>query len=676
MNVVRIMAMRTFGAWTRSSTVAWSVAFFLAMTGALTVHGLFAFEGARATVAEVWARAAAWTVPPLAALLSMHAWADARATGRLALVLSAPVAERDVFAGRFLGVYLHACVALALSAAVPVFALPWFAPALSPQLSALSFVPAYCGLALEAFFAVAVGCLASACARSAAVAAVSSLAFTLILPYGCFRAALQWSPELRARLAELPSVAHAVDFADAYAPVAAVVFYASFGLFALFAGSKALAANRFAGVRGLFALKCSTALTVGFAFLFSLLACLCVLRFDRTLDLSWGVRRAGFSARTLQILADGRGKTTATCFLSRASRDFRSVTRLLRQLAAESTDLGGAELSVEYVDPRWDLGKASQLARDGVPEGSLVFKRGHRAIVLGVAEADESSCASALQQLSLPARREMVCWTSGHGESAVSDHDAVFGLSDFVRALRQGGYRSETLPADAPLPDDAAAIAVAGARTAFSAAELARLDAFLKKGGRLFVLSDGRSRAGVDALLGRWGVSFASREPVASELDGGGNSPAADFGDHPVTRPLAGTRLVFAAGASAIKAKDAVPLVKDGSGAALAMALERGGELSDDLALRPTRIVVVGDASFALNGALASRANANRAFLLNAFSWLAGLDATTAPDTGADVLCSGLSRDGWFAFGVLAAGAWPVVFVVLALWLAARGRHT
>lgn len=676
MNVVRIMAVRTFGAWTRLSAVAWAIVFFLALTGALTVHGLFAFEGAHTTVAEVWARAAAWTVPLLSALLSMHAWAGARADGRLDLLLSAPVTERSLFVGRFLGVYAHACVALALSAAVPVCVLPRFSSALAPQLSALSFLPAYCGLALEAFFAVAVGCMASACARSAAVAAVLSLALTSLLPYGLFRAVLQWHPVWRGRFAELPAVAHAVDFADAYASVAPVAFYLAFGLFALFAGSKAIACSRFAGVRGLGPLKLSTAATVLMAFVFTGLLCACALRYDRTFDLSWGARRAGFSARTLQILSEGRGRTAVTCFLSRVSRDFRPAARLLRQLAAESEALGGAEIVAEFVDPRWDVGKASKLVREGVAEGSLVFRRGRRMVVLGVAEADESACASALQRLSLPARREVVYWTAGHGESAPGDHDAAFGLSDFVRVLRQGGYRSEILPTDGPWPEDGVAIAVAGARTAFSAAETVRLDAYLKKGGRLFVLTDGRSRAGVDALLGRWGVSFAARDAPLSDLDGGGNSPASDFASHPVTRPLAGTRLVFAADAAGVKAEDSVPLVKDANGIPLAAAIERGGELSGDLALRPTRIVVVGDASFALNGALASRANANLAFLMNAFSWLAGIDASTAPDTGADVLSSGLSRDGWLALGVAAAVAWPALFAMVSLCVIAwRNRR-
>jgi hypothetical protein len=87
----------------------------------------------------------------------------------------------------------------------------------------------------------------------------------------------------------------------------------------------------------------------------------------------------------------------------------------------------------------------------------------------------------------------------------------------------------------------------------------------------------------------------------------------------------------------------------------LAATLERGGGVAKDLAFRPTRIVVVGDATFALNGALARRANANRDFLLNAVAWLAGLDAFTESRTPGNVVATGMDRARWIRFGLLAA---------------------
>ena len=105
----------------------------------------------------------------------------------------------------------------------------------------------------------------------------------------------------------------------------------------------------------------------------------------------------------------------------------------------------------------------------------------------------------------------------------------------------------------------------------------------------------------------------------------------------------------------------------------LAAALERGGGASKELAFRPTRIVVVGDATFALNGALTRRANANRDFLLNAVAWLAGLDAFTESRTPGNVVATGMDRARWIRFGLLAAGG-PAACVLL-LGLAALFRR-
>ena len=88
---------------------------------------------------------------------------------------------------------------------------------------------------------------------------------------------------------------------------------------------------------------------------------------------------------------------------------------------------------------------------------------------------------------------------------------------------------------------------------------------------------------------------------------------------------------------------------------AIAVALERGAGVARDVALRPTRIVVVGDATFVANGALAQRANANRDVFLNSLAWL------------------GMDRARWMRFGV--AGAVVLPLVVLALGLVAAFRR-
>ena len=105
----------------------------------------------------------------------------------------------------------------------------------------------------------------------------------------------------------------------------------------------------------------------------------------------------------------------------------------------------------------------------------------------------------------------------------------------------------------------------------------------------------------------------------------------------------------------------------------LAVALERGGVEAHDLVLRPTRLVVISDATFVANGALATRGNANRDFFLNSIAWLAGLDTLNAVRTPGNVVVTGLDRDGWLRFGNW-TGVLIAVFAGLML-LAARRRR-
>ncbi len=92
-------------------------------------------------VEALWAAAAVPFLPVLAALLTMRLVADERASGRLELLLTAPVLEREVVFGKYLGALLMCGVTLCLYLAIPVVLLPLCASALRGALSALSVMP-------------------------------------------------------------------------------------------------------------------------------------------------------------------------------------------------------------------------------------------------------------------------------------------------------------------------------------------------------------------------------------------------------------------------------------------------------------------------------------------------------------------------------------------------------
>ena len=124
MRAARMVMMRTFGVLAGSLSTSVAIAVFLGVSGGLFAKALLGGEGGLTPVAVLWALSAAPALPVLTAVLTMRLVADERTSGRLELMLSAPVRPRDAVVGKFLGAWLHAALALALYLAVPLLLLP------------------------------------------------------------------------------------------------------------------------------------------------------------------------------------------------------------------------------------------------------------------------------------------------------------------------------------------------------------------------------------------------------------------------------------------------------------------------------------------------------------------------------------------------------------------------
>lgn len=721
MRSVRVMFARTFGKLVLSPTTSVSVAGFLALSGGFFARALYGGEGGATPVAALWAVAATPFLPVLAALLTMRLVADERASGGLDLLLVAPIRERDIVLGKLLGSFAVLGLGIALYLFAPLVVLPFCASGLRESLSLMAFLPAALALALQGLLWCATGVLASACFRHAASAAFSSLLLVLALPYALFAAATAWAPVLRERYASIPYEVHIVDLATGLVSFSTLVFYLALTGFAVFAATKAVACVRLCGRAGR-GLRSSTWLVTGLAFVFTCLVVAFTLRLEFSFELPVRAGEIRMSARTRQILADAQGDVRVTCFMPQKAATFRAVSRLLRGLSATARREGGARLTVEYVDPRWERGRAVELVRMGAEEGSLVFRRGNRRITLPVNElfvsatnkavavgaeglfAGEAACASALLRLSLPVSRETVYWTTGHGETLFDTYSPGNGFSDIARELRRDGYTLERLDLtkSVSVPADCAVLVVAGAREPFSRVEMTRLEGWLRSGGRMLVLASPGPNAGVGSLLADFGVKILPYTVVSPRTLTGTDVVARDFAEHAIMRPLAGGTVVFEAAvplaastAAQSEGTTYTGLVKTDASAwgeseptvrpwtrdattepggplDVAVALERGGGVSRDVALRPTRIVVLGDTSFVSNGALAQRANANRDVFLNSLAWLAGLDALTAPRTPGNAVETGMDRSDWVRFGTGSAVGMPLVVLLFGLIVAIR----
>ena len=109
---------------------------------------------------------------------------------------------------------------------------------------------------------------------------------------------------------------------------------------------------------------------------------------------------------------------------------------------------------------------------------------------------------------------------------------------------------------------------------------------------------------------------------------------------------------------------------------AFAVAAEKGSMLKSDLAIRPARLVVIGDSTFFINRTLVSRANANKDFFLNAVAWLAGLDMSGAAGSADNVLSIRMDRYSRIRFLICSSAILPAVFAFAALpWILRRKRR-
>ncbi|MBO5751188.1 MAG: Gldg family protein [Kiritimatiellae bacterium] len=676
MSPVKTTFSRTFGRLKNQLSSAFTVWAFLSSTAAIFAFSLANSEGASTTLAAVWADAVSRVLPIFAAFLTMDVWSEERLSGRFETLLSSPVKERDLVMGKFLGCWAFLTQALIISIILSLSFLYVFAPAAIARARLEEFIPAFAILAIQGLLWCAVATSSSALFRTAGASLASSLLITLALPRGIWAAWSSWVGAGRTAFGEMPLDAHVADFASATISTGVLALYFLSTGFFVFAASKAVARLRMVGRKALKA-KLSALTSVVLAGIFTVLAIMLAFRLETTFDIPIGGSRASFSPRTRTILSEA-GELSVTCFLRRSDTRFRQVARFLRQLRREAESTGGAQVTLKYIDPVWDIGAAERLARGGIEDGSLVFSRGRRTTVLNLDDGwGERACASTIRRLLTPPARKNVYWTTGHGE-ALFDAYGPFGMSDIGRDLAREGYVNKVLDLSAheSVPSDCALVIIAGAQHDFSRTEISRLESYLRDSGRVMMLV-GAKLEGLSSILTSWGIRPTDALLGNAKTLSGSDVIADEFADHEISAQLAGNRVIFerptafkpSAAATSGSGADKISFtaIAGAQGNAFAAAAERGANAGRDLAVRPTRIVAVGDAAFAMNGPLAARANANRDFFLNSVAYLSGTDSSGSSGTETEVLVSGMDRAKRLNHLLLTAVAAPLAIFLLML---------
>jgi hypothetical protein len=255
----------------------------------------------------------------------------------------------------------------------------------------------------------------------------------------------------------------------------------------------------------------------------------------------------------------------------------------------------------------------------------------------------------------------------GHGEAAPDDLETPGGMGALARALEDGGFevRPVVLSSVPAVPDDAAALIVAGPRDALPQDEVERIRAYAATGGAVLVLVDAGVEPGpLGALLSQNGIVLGmdvvvDPERVAFLGPRAGFAPiVGDFPEHGATRGFSG-RL----GLDNARSVSVMPMPADSpiEAAVVARTSESswaeanpelaapGAQIRRDAGDLPgpvpvavasrarladgrgvARWFVIGDSSVVRNAGLG--VFQNRSFVLRAIDWVVG-DARLVSDT-------------------------------------------
>jgi ABC-type uncharacterized transport system involved in gliding motility auxiliary subunit len=374
-------------------------------------------------------------------------------------------------------------------------------------------------------------------------------------------------------------------------------------------------------------------------------------------------RRNTLSPQTIQVLKTLKAPVEAIAFFRTDTPGKRTAEDLLGQYASYS----GGKLTWRLED----TDKAPGLAREyGVETyGTVVLKSGagDQLRTEKVLDAEEEKLTNALVKITRSGKR-VVYVLKGHGEREVGNTDRA-GFSQAKEQMEKANYevRELVLARDPAVPEDAAVVIVPGPRTDLFPQETEALDAYIRRGGKVFFMATPFQAEGLGAYLQKYGIALdddvvIELNPIGQLFGVGPLVPIVNqYDQHPITKDLAGVMTLFPLTRSVEavqtppKGADIQPLAKTSSqswGESDRAVFERGeakpdpnekpgpltvalvatvdaageapAEAKPDAEPKKTgkaRIVVVGTADFASNQFLG--AQGNRDFFLNVVSWLA-----------------------------------------------------
>ena len=371
-------------------------------------------------------------------------------------------------------------------------------------------------------------------------------------------------------------------------------------------------------------------------------------------------KRNSVSPQTIQVLRTLKAPVSAIAFFRSDTPGKKTAEDLLTQYATYSR--GKFTWRLEDTD------RAPALARQyGVESyGTVVLEGGPagQTRTEKVQDAEEEKLTNAIVKITRADKR-VVYVLKGHGEREIGSTDRG-GFSQAKEQMEKANYEVKDLflARDPKIPDDAAIVMVPSPKTDLFPQELAALDGYIAKAGKVFLMAGPFQADTTMKYLTKYGIVVdedvvIELNPIGQVFGVGPLVPVVgQYEPHPITKDMAGVMTLFPLTRSLAPAKALPKGVQASSlaqtsrqswgetdknvfqtGKATPDPTEKTGPLSvalvatvdaqpdpkaeGDAAKKApkARIVVVGTADFASNQFLG--AQGNRDFFLNVVSWLA-----------------------------------------------------
>ena len=260
-------------------------------------------------------------------------------------------------------------------------------------------------------------------------------------------------------------------------------------------------------------------------------------RWDLTRD-----RSQSLTAVTRALLTEVNHPLTMTAFFPEGHAE--------RQRAKEFLEMYGyanRQISFRLVDPDREPLKARE-AGFRFPGNVLMEYQGRRQMT---DKADEEAITSTIRKLLKPEVKKLFFLT-GHGERSPQDGERN-GLSTARKALENEGYLVESLNllTQAEVPQDAAAVVVAGPTKTLFPNEVAALKGYLQRGGRVLLLLEPFQDGGLKDFLAAYGVELDNgivldMNQITQAIGASAVMPLAlQYGPHRITRDFTNVVTIY-----------------------------------------------------------------------------------------------------------------------------------